>query len=554
MILFNLLMKILSFEAGKSFRKYLENIGNPYKCQEKGLLRKIKASRNSDFGKKHNFDKINSIDSFRENVPINCYEDLKPYLDDVKNGNLNALFNPREKIIMFAITSGTTNACKYIPVTKRFLKEYKFGSLIWGIQMFIDHPNILQHKILPIVSPYDETTTDNGCPCGSISGLVASTQKYVARSLYVLPYWVYSIPDQEAKYYTMLRIAMADKIGLITTANPSTLIKFAQLADKYKDKIIKDIHDGTFYFDIPIGKKLKKSLLKNPARAKELEKLAKTHNGLYPKHFWPDLELLATWKGGVLSHYIKDLPQYYGDVDIRELGLIASEGRMSIPFNDDSASGVLDVSSHLFEFIPETEYDKKNYTTLLCNQVEIGKKYYLIMTNSAGFFRYDINDLIEVTGFFEETPVIKFLNKGKHISSLTGEKISEYQVIRAMEKTRAGLNIPFSDFTVSPCWSSLPYYNILMEENHSLNNETILKLIASFDNHLMEQNCEYQNKRETKRLDKPRFLTIKNGTFDEIKSQKIKQSQGRSEQYKHIYLNPQMNYHENIDIIRELRV
>ena len=70
----------------------------------------------------------------------------------------------------------------------------------------------------------------------------------------------------------------------------------------------------------------------------------------------------------------------------------------------------------------------------------------------------------------------------------------------------------------------------------------------------MKQNCEYQNKRETKRLDKPRFLIIKNGTFDEIKSQKIKQSQGRSEQYKHIYLNPQMNYHENIDIIRELKV
>ncbi len=555
MVLFSLLMKILSFEARKSFARYLDNIGDARLCQEKNLMRKIKASKNSTFGKNHNFDKINSIDSFRENVPINRYENLKPYLDEVKNGNVNALFSPKEKIIMFAITSGTTNACKYIPVTKQFLKEYKYGSLIWGIQMFIDHPNILQQKILPIVSPYDETTTDGGCPCGSISGLVAATQKYVARSLYILPYWVYSIPDQEAKYYTMLRIAMADdSIGLITTANPSTLIKFAQLADKYKTEIIKDIHDGTFLFDKHIKGNLKKCLLKNPSRAKELEKIAEMHGKLYPKHFWSNMELLATWKGGVLSHYIENLSEYYGDVAIRELGLIASEGRMSIPFNDDSASGVLDISSHFFEFVPESEYENETYKTVLADQVEAGKKYYLIMTNSAGFFRYDINDLVEVTGFFEDTPVIKFLNKGKHISSLTGEKISEYQVICAMRETRRELDIPFSDFIVSPAWKPIPHYKIMMEENYCQNIAPIPQISDCFDKHLMLQNCEYQNKRQTKRLDKPRVLTLKNGTFDQIKSEKIKRSQGRSEQYKHVYLNPQINYHDSLDIIKELKI
>ena len=532
-------------------------MGNVKDCQHQVLLSKLKSSVNSDFGRKYNFSDIKTIEQFRKNVPVHSYNDVKPYIDRVVAGDTTALFNPGEKIIMFALTSGTTETSKYVPVTKQFLKDYKRGSFQWGYQMAVEHPGMLNNKILAIVSPYDEEYTETGIPCGAISGLVAATQKKIARQLYVLPYWVYAIPDQQAKYYTLLRLAVAEPhVGLITTANPSTLIKIARFADEHKETLIRDIHDGTFSFSghLPHKElnKLSRHLLKNPKRAKKLESIAKEHPHFYPRYFWDDIQLLATWKGGVLSHYIDILPEYYGEVPIRDLGLIASEGRMSIPNHDEGCSGVLDVESHFFEFIPEDEYDKENPKTLLAHEVEVGKNYFLVLTTSAGYFRYDIHDLVKVTGFFEQAPCISFLNKGKHISSVTGEKVSEHQVIHAVRKAMHKVDAHFHYFTVTPCWDKIPYYAICLEDNDELHGIDIEDFKNVFDHELKQRNCEYQVKRDSGRLDIPKVFVIKKGTFDQLQYLKFEQSSGRTEQYKHVYLNPEIDYYKNFDIVQTI--
>jgi len=556
----NLLFKLLSFEAGKVFKKYLEDVSGPVPVQIKTLRAKLKASEKSAFGKKYNFKNIKNIEDFRKSVPIHSYSDLKPYIEDVKKGNTSALFNPGKKIIMFALTSGTTDSCKYIPVTKTFLKEYRKSSFLWGLQAFIDHPDFLRYKILTIVSPYNETKTETGIPCGSISGLVAATQKLLARNLYVIPYWVLSIPEAEIKYYTLLRIAAAEKdIGFITTANPSTLIKLANFADKYKKQITNDIKTGTFYFNHEIinrnKKSLSKNLIKNPDRAQELENIISQTGSLYPKNIWKNIQFIATWKGGVLSHYIEQLEPYYANVPVRDLGLIASEGRMSIPNSDEGSAGVLDISSHFFEFVPEEEYcQDKPMRTLLAHELKQGKNYYIILTNSAGFFRYDINDLIRVDGFYEKTPMISFLNKGKHISSLTGEKVSEHQIINAIDNTAHTMNLKLEEFTVSPCWDKTPYYALIFEDAPWIAKTDLPKFIREFDENLKKLNCEYENKRNSLRLDSPVLFVVKKGSFDKIKDDKIRLSGGRSEQYKHIYLTPQIDYHKIFEVLSGVKI
>ncbi len=553
-IIFNMLFRLIRHDACVAFKKHLFNMGNVSVCQHNVLMEKLKRSRHSDFGKKYRFAEINSVQQFRDTVPVNKYQDLKPYIDRVVAGDVSALFNPGEKIVMFALTSGTTESSKYVPVTKQFLKEYKRGSFQWGYQMAVDHPDMLSRKILAIVSPYDEEYTQTGIPCGAISGMVAATQKYLARMLYILPYWVYCIPDQHAKYYTLLRLAMAEpQVGLITTANPSTLVKIARFADKYKENLIRDINDGTFSFSDKLPqdklKKINPRLVKNPSRAKELELVAGEHANFYPKHFWPNIPLLATWKGGVLSHYIDILPEFYGDVPIRDLGLIASEGRMSVPSEDEGCSGVIDLESHFFEFIPEDEYGSGNPRTLLCHELERGRNYYIVLTTSAGYFRYDIHDLVTVTGFFEEAPCIAFLNKGKHISSLTGEKVSEYQVIHAIRTAMKSVDAHIHYFTVSPCWDVIPYYAVCLEENEELRGVNIEDFKKVFDEDLKQRNCEYLAKRQTGRLGSPKIFLIKKGTFDRLQYQKFERLSGRTEQYKHVYLNPEVDYHKKFEIL-----
>ena len=154
---------------------------------------------------------------------------------------------------------------------------------------------------------------------------------------------------------------------------------------------------------------------------------------LYPKDYWPRHELiLGNWTGGSVGAYLRHYPRYYGTTPVRDVGLIASEGRMTIPLTDGTASGVLDITTHYFEFIPEDEGDSPDPTVLAAHELQEGRSYFILPTTAFGLYRYHIHDLVRVTGFHNQTPLVEFLSKGAHFANLTGEKLSEYHVTRAM--------------------------------------------------------------------------------------------------------------------------
>ena len=89
---------------------------NGVEYQQKTLEYLINQAKNTDFGKAHNFGYLKNYDDFKKNVPIADYEDLRPYIDRVVNGEKNVLWPG--KPIYFAKTSGTTSGIKYIPISK----------------------------------------------------------------------------------------------------------------------------------------------------------------------------------------------------------------------------------------------------------------------------------------------------------------------------------------------------------------------------------------------------------------------------------------------------
>ena len=91
---------------------------------------------------------------------------------------------------MFAMTSGTTNRPKTIPVTRESLQDYREGWTIWGIQAFDAHPEMIRkglRPILQIASDWRESFTPAGIPCGAITGLTASMQSPLVRTTYCMP-------------------------------------------------------------------------------------------------------------------------------------------------------------------------------------------------------------------------------------------------------------------------------------------------------------------------------------------------------------------------------
>jgi hypothetical protein len=515
-------------------RRFRANAQRMRDFQHRALLRKIARHANSDFGRAYGFSSIRTAADFRRQVPVLTYADHQPYIERVLEGDVDALFAPGTQILMFATTSGTTGEPKRLPITRELFREYKKGWRMWAAGAYGDHFALLSRKTLQLTSDWQQTLAPSGVPCGQISGLAASTRPFVASMVFTPPSQVSRIHDYAAKQYTTLRLALATRrVGTIITANPSTLIEFARRADLERQALIRDIYDGTLSADIPeaVRESLRWHIARRrPARARQLERLIEQHGALLPKDTWPNLGLLAVWTGGSVHIFLQQLARLYGDAAIRDHGLSASEGRMTIPIADGTSAGLLDFYHHYFEFIPIEEHEHPNPTVLEADELEAGRDYFILLTTSGGLYRYDIHDVVRCVGFEGRAPLIEFLNKGKNFSSLTGEKLSEYQVIRAVESAFQELRLPTETFTLAPVVEERSRYVLLVEPR--AHRGRLAELAARVQANLARINEEYGDKCASGRLQPVEVREVPAGTWNAMRLDKTS-ARGNFEEYKH---------------------
>lgn len=530
--------------------RFQKHIRDPQATQTRVLRELVALNAESDFGRRHGFAGIRSSADFRRQLPIADYDYFRPYIERVKAGESAAFLGARNPLLMFTLTSGTTSESKFIPITRRFLEDYRRGWKVWGIRAYDDHPALHTLDILQLSSDHDQFRTAGGHPCGNISGLVSSMQSPLVKTMYTVPDIVSKIKTPEAKYYTALRLSLANpRVGIVMTANPSTVINLAKLGDARKEELIRDVADGTLSTNVDVTPEIRQILnrrLKGPnrGRARALEQIVDRTGHLYPAEYWPELSLLAVWTGGSAGAYTAGLRRYFGDVPIRDHGLSASEGRMTIPLQDGRADGILDVGTHYFEFIPESEHGTTHPTVLEAHELREGESYYILLTTASGLCRYDIRDVVRCTGFECGTPRLEFLNKGSHISSITGEKISESQVVAALKQASSELHLDLSYYTLSPVWDDPPGYRLLVETVDLPTPEVASRLCAAADSQLQKLNVEYGEKRTTGRLTPIAPVLLPTGSWTRFARSRQSKLGGSVEQYKHPCLVPDLKFCE----------
>ncbi len=531
--------RLAKWHAQRVLAGFLRATRSATHTQNRVLMAKIRRNVESAFGSDYGFARIGGYADFARQVPVLRYEDLTPYIERVKAGETGAMFGPKQKVLMFALTSGTVDTPKYVPVTEHFLREYRRGWNAFGGKALSDHSDSVLRAILQVSSRMDEEITSAGIPCGAITGIMAATQKSIVRKYYVAPLCAAHIDDPAARYYTIMRLATAVDVGFMITANPATHLKLARTADAHAEQIIRDLQDGTLdpRLDVPAGVRgaLAPRLKARPRRAAELASIVERTGRLLPKDYW-DLGFIANWTGGTMGLYLHDFPEYFGRTPVRDIGLLASEGRMSIPLEDGTPCGVLDVTSNFFEFIPAGEYESANPTVLRSHELAVGDEYFILLTTSAGFYRYDIGDLIRVHGYLGEAPVIEFLNKGAHVSSLTGEKLSESQAVMAFERACATRGLTAGLFVLAPQWADPPYYRLHIEPTADLDAADLDALAPAMEEALAHVNIEYESKRKTARLDPVQLNLLPRGFLVERDHELAVEYRRANEQYKHKYL------------------
>ena len=532
----------------RKLRRFESMLERAHSVQRASLFKKLRRCAGTRFGRDHGFSKIATVQDFRSRVPISAYEYAAPYITEVSEGRLDALFPARERLLGFACTTGTTGKPKLNPVTRTWLREYLRSWEVWGVKAITEHPEMIGNTVLQLAGPGDLARSPSGLSIGMVSSIATKYQNRVYRSFYAAPSEVSDIHDSAAKYYTTMRIAMTSKVGFVVAITPANLMRVAETGHEHRERLIRDIHDGTLCSSLDVPRELRRKLarsisIRRPGRARELEQIVERTGTLYPKDYWP-LSLVSCWLGGTIGYQSRDLPRYYGATPARDLGLVSTEGRHTIPLHDGRPEGVLAVDGSYYEFVPVEERGSPSARALEGHELQVGGEYYLIMTTSSGLYRYDIGDVVRCQGYVGQAPVLEFLHKEGQCADMEGEKISGSQVAQAVAVASRELDLCLDCFMAVPVRrdGQIPYYALLVEQSVIEDSSVARQFIRIVDRELVQQNVMYAGKRNDRYIDSPQLVRLAPGTWSDYMATEIRRSGTGDSQYKHPALVPDTSW------------
>ena len=415
-------MSIKSF-AAKIFAKiiYAQTrrwASNPVQVQQKVFDKLINAAKDTQFGKDHKFETIKSYSDFAANVPIRDYEELKPYVDRVVQGEENILWPG--KPLYFAKTSGTTSGAKYIPLTKEsmpyhiqaarnaillYINETGNAGFVDGKMIFLQGSPVLNEK--------------NGIKLGRLSGIVAHyVPAYLQKNR--MPSWETNIiEDWETKVGAIVDETYNEDMAVISGIPSWVQMYFEKLQQKEGRKV-GDIFKNFNLF---------------------------IYGGVNYEPYRAKFESLIGRK-----------------VDSIEL-FPASEGFFAYQDSQKEKGMLLLLNAGIFyEFIKTGDFfgDKpKRYTI---GEVELGVNYVLIISTNAGLWGYNIGDTVQFTSLAPYRVIVS--GRIKHYISAFGEHVIGTEVEKALQQAMAGTDVSVNEFTVAPQitpQNGLPYHEWFIE-------------------------------------------------------------------------------------------
>lgn len=518
--------------VGEIQRKKLKKASkNTKKSQEKILRQILEYAKDSEWGKNHNYAEILTAKTadelfkkWQENVKPTDYEDIREFVERHKHGEENVLFPG--KPMMYATTSGTTKEPKWIPITDQYYNNaYSKMTKLWLHSFQMHRPKVFENVCTSIVGKAIEGEAPDGTVCGSVSGVTRRDCPNFIKNLYAEDNAVFAISDYKARYYTIMRTGIEKDVHLLVTANPSTIVEMQNNVNEFFDEYVKDIENGTLSQNIKIEPELREIIEKrfspNPQRAKELRELKEKYTNVLPKHYWPNIQVLTTWKCGNTHVYLDKFKDSFPEKMLhQEFGYFASECRAGLVMNGKSDT-VLFPHMNYFEFISDQDLENPNPKFLQLHELELGKRYCIYVTTFAGLYRYNMNDMIEVTGFYGTTPTIQFIQKINGIISLTGEKLHERQFIEAVRQAEKETNLPTKFFVGFADIEQSTYHFYYEFADTSIDQAKAEEFTKVVDKNLKALNVEYLAKRDSFRVKDPITHLLQNESFETYKKRCI---------------------------------
>lgn len=522
----------LAVTQGPAHRALTRASRMPREAQS-ALLKQILATNSeTDFGKRHGFSRINSMDDYRRAVPIQTYEDLRPYIERQERSAEPCL--TREQPVFYHRTSGTVGVPKDIPVTETGLARIKKHqkTFAYTVSRCTD---ALQGKLFGITGQAVEGTMPGGTPFGSASGLLYHSQSRFVRAKHVLPPEISDITDYQTRYLATAAYGLTEPgVTCVATANPSTLVRLLSLINEQPDTVLRAVSDGHLPQAVAPCENLNTRLAPNPNRARSLSRVVESAGRLTYTDIWPHLKAVTTWTGGSCGVPLRSLSDSFPrDTRIIELGYLASEVQGTTNIDAQQNICLPTLLDTVFEFVARDQWETGTADFLCLHQLETGRDYYVFVTTPEGLYRYHMNDIVRVTGRVNETPTLAFVQKGKGVTSITGEKLYEAQVLDAVMAALADLSV-HANFFIMLADQDAARYTLYLEAGCE-NTGIAADLAAAIDARLRAVNIEYDNKRGSGRLAPLALRWLRDGAGDAYRASRVAAGQ-RDAQFKYLHL------------------
>ena len=449
--------------GARATRDFRAALRDPRRAQEALLRRILERNAECEYGRRHHFARLRSIEEYRRAVPPVTYDAIAPEIERMKRGERQVLVS--EPLLMFEKTSGSSGGAKYIPYTRSLKREFMRAVEPWMSDLHAARPELLRGGAYWSVSPLaaERERTEGGIPIGFTDDTeyFSPLARRLLAEIIVTPPELPRVPDIESARYVTLRFLLAsDRLAFISVWNPSFLTLLLDALDAHAERLIEDVERGTLRPPLALPPALQAELAARlrpiPRRARRLRELLRRAGRLDPQAAWPLLSVVSCWADAAAARSLPELRALLPKVEFQPKGLLATEGVLSIPLWGHRGSA-LAVTSHLLELVDD------GGVAHAVDEVEVGGEYRMLVSTGGGLYRYELGDRVRVVGHVEATPLIEFIGRGNLVSDLRGEKLEEAFVHRALDRVFAARTIAPRFAMLVPEWDAPPRYVLLLE-------------------------------------------------------------------------------------------
>ncbi|MBE9076227.1 GH3 auxin-responsive promoter family protein [Romeria aff. gracilis LEGE 07310] len=555
------LLSLVAIGARWQQRAFLRKLPQSIQRQEQFLRSLLSHHQSTELGQALQLAHISSIDQFRQDVPIGSYSSYQPYFERAATGAQNVV-SP-EPLIHLNLSSGSTGQQKLIPITQRAQRQRAYAN---QVAMGFAFEQVRQRR-LPL-GPVLATTaaqplgqTSGGIPYGHVSGnQLRASRSLLFNRIFAQPFEALLIANSLARNYLCLLFALQNPDLAVIAANfPLIALQLCQILEKHAESLIEDLEIGEIADWIKLEPEMRRSLGRRfkptPHRAKQLRQILRSQGRLLPRFAWPHLAFLVTAKGGPSNFYFEQFAEYFGEVPIFGGTYAASEAVFGSHWNFNTDGTLLAIESNFYEFVPADQWDISQPKTLLPHEVTVGELYRILITNYSGFYRYDVGDVVEVTGFRGNVPLIAFRYRRGGTLSAISEKTTEYHAVQVMTALQAKFSLPVEDFCITLSQEMLlPYYILNIELAGDLEAAEAAAVLQAFDQQLGVVNSSYRLKRENHDIAAPQLNVLKPGSFYQLRQNQLAAGQGDDTQVKLPHISRDRALLSETQIIWQLRL